>query len=620
MSATPERLVEGLSRTHRHIAVLAAHDVLRDWTLSEDAAQLAFLLILNRLRSGDEALLDRPDAAVRRNARWAAMKIRAARLHSETAEDRYGRGTPSDDEGVWSSSEARFACEAILEPLPEHYREAIRLRFFRQLPDAAAASLLSVTLRAYRRRLDRALAMARSVAGDIGLRGTAAIMVALQRVRGVLRRIRGLGDLGFVWGTPVAQTTALAVIVLAPLGPALGAATHHLEAAPRTTSGAAAQPAAATIAQVASAGVIQQARPAQAPAPPVHVATPGAGALTETPADTTFSTAAAAPSSSGNGSAVAMGMGRTCVCQVMFESRDGWHTWRVAEAKGVPAFGSPIQLVLPPDYPNDPRIFLGSPSPGVTPDMVSQGFGAAFTALHVTGYLTASPTFEQDSTFLVAGPAGMTRFILGSDTPGPMLFSPPAAANTMLVAPALGSNVYFTTATDTNVMQVESSTAGGVSIVSPGVGDFYTCTGARCTGNSTPPVSTVYEIATSLQFPADHALAMSGAHGVALSRDSGKSYTVLPDTGGPVDWLSVSSTEGHVVVWALVLTPHGVSFMRWDGGTSWRTMPSPGFAPTYPATTYPLMLGADRVVIFRNGVGALCTADGGRTWAPVCPA
>jgi len=162
----PERVVGELSRTHRHIAVLAAHDLLRDWALAEDAAQLAFVLILNRLRSGDAALLDRPEAAVRRNARWAAMKIGHARRHSETAEDRYGRGTVRDDAAMWSSTEARFTCEAILESLPEHYREAIRLRFFRQVPDGAAAASLRVTLRAYRRRLDRALTRARNAAGE----------------------------------------------------------------------------------------------------------------------------------------------------------------------------------------------------------------------------------------------------------------------------------------------------------------------------------------------------------------------------------------------------------------------------------------------------------------------
>jgi len=632
VSTSPDRLVAELSGRHRHIAVLAAHDVLGDWALAEDAAQLAFLLILNRLRGGDPRLLDRPEATVRRNARWAALKIRDARLHAQTAEDRCGRISPDDDSGPWSSAEARLVCEGILAALPDHYREAIQLRFFRDLPDAAAADRLHVTLRAYRRRLDRALAMARSLAADVGPKGAAAILAVHHGVRALRDRLRRAADLGDVWGTPVATTTALLVIAASPGGPA-AAALPLLAAAPSPGGGLPGAPlAVAPVGATSSRGGVVVHAALTAPVATAS-AVPGRLGITaadETPQDTTIYSAAATPGSQGSGAAVAVGRGHACGCSVVFESRDGWHGWRAAAGPDLSAVSPQTRVALPPAYPADPRILLGSPAVSAIPDMVAPGFGADFTALPFTGWITVPWSFESDGTLFVATAGGLSRIGLtgvSADPAGtrPVVFIPPLMAGEVSAAAAPGSAVTFAlSGQGSRVASVAAEPVGAYSVESTGgVPEFYTCSsaGGSCHRTVSSPTSLPVGMAVSPTFATDHALAVYGMQrDIHLSADSGTSFTTLPDPGGSVAWVAPATVNGAVTVWAVVARSGVWTVMQWLGRAGWHTVSPASWHPAALETIHPLLLAPDRVVILDDGADPVCTADAGRTWATACPA
>jgi DNA-directed RNA polymerase specialized sigma24 family protein len=100
------------------------------------------------------------------------------------------------------------------------------------------------------------------------------------------------------------------------------------------------------------------------------------GAAAETPDDVRL-TATADPPASGPPALVAIGQGRSCQCSVLLRSLDGGVTWTASD--GPPP--GVTQLVLPPDYPTDPRIFAGTDAYGASPPLVAAAFGGPFQAI-----------------------------------------------------------------------------------------------------------------------------------------------------------------------------------------------------------------------------------------------
>jgi RNA polymerase sigma factor (sigma-70 family) len=157
--------VEGLFRGYHQTAVRRCARRIGDVGLAEDAVQEGFIQVLQRLRRGDEELLQlSPEGVVQRNARWAASKL-MARDRSVSAKARM-LDDPSlarhDD--PWKLLEMRWEVEAILRCLPESQREVLALRYVERLPDALSAEQLGLSVKAFRCRLDRALVAARQVA------------------------------------------------------------------------------------------------------------------------------------------------------------------------------------------------------------------------------------------------------------------------------------------------------------------------------------------------------------------------------------------------------------------------------------------------------------------------
>ncbi len=619
---SPEELVAELSRRHRRIAVCAANDVLHDWALAEDAAQRAFLAILTRLRSGDtEFLEDRAEAAVRRNARWAAMNMRQRVLRRESAEDGWGRAQAEDDSAMWAASENRSACDAILRELPAHYQQAIALRYFGDLPDAVAASRLEVTLRAYRRRLDRALAQARSVASSIGLEGAAIVLAALGGIRAALRRVpQAAAHLADAWGTPLAITTALVMIAGAPPGAAVA---QSQEAVPQPGPGVA-QVAASTAPQAAGGGTVARALP---PATPQAAPTaaggrpPGRTAAQETPDDSSVYSAAAVPSAQGgSGAVVALGYGHTCACSVMFESRDGWHTWRAAPGPAANTFLA--HVALPPAYPADPRIFVGWPTVGSPLDMVSPGFGRPFVSIPAAGYVTLPPSFERDGGFYVTTTNGMVRLALSgvalaTDLGRPAVFLPPVDGSVAAGAPTAGDDAAYALAASAADLAAADATSIAAAPSHP---VLYRCDGSgRCQSLSAPAIDAAGGVAVSRDFASDHAIAVTWGPRVLLSTDAGRSFTPIPDADGSVIQMQISSAGGRIAVWAVVDRDGQQIVQRWDGGARWSTITPAKIRSGDEYSLQLVMLGTDRAFLAGATIGVRCTADGGRSWSEACP-
>ncbi len=173
---------------YRNQAVGYAFTILRDHATAEDAVQLALARIVARVAAGDRALLDGdPERVVIRNTRWAALDLVQRRRSNEDLEPAEQCAEVMELSGrIWERSQARQLCDQIAADLPIHYRDALRMRFVEQHPDADAASRLGITLKAYRCRLDRALREARQAATRLGIDSLGGLVVVGWRA--VVRR------------------------------------------------------------------------------------------------------------------------------------------------------------------------------------------------------------------------------------------------------------------------------------------------------------------------------------------------------------------------------------------------------------------------------------------------
>jgi RNA polymerase sigma factor (sigma-70 family) len=133
-----------------------------DVSLAEDAVQEGFVQVLQRLRRGDDDLLEaNPEGVLQRNARWAASKLmardRSAFQKTRMLDDPSLAGAGD----AWAQLEMRWEVEAILRHLPAAQRELLTLRYVHRLPDATSAARLGLSVKAFRCRVDRALLAAR---------------------------------------------------------------------------------------------------------------------------------------------------------------------------------------------------------------------------------------------------------------------------------------------------------------------------------------------------------------------------------------------------------------------------------------------------------------------------
>jgi DNA-directed RNA polymerase specialized sigma24 family protein len=344
-------------------------------------------------------------------------------------------------------------------------------------------------------------------------------------------------------------------------------------------------------------GMMAQASRALADAPPpgealarLHITTPttpdsradlpSRSPGSETPDDAQIVSVSPSPNYQQDHTIVALGLAKGCACPVLLRSLDGGNSW---EATLQAAIGS--QVLLPPAYPRDPRIFIGQ-SPGATrPDWVSGGWGMPFTPLPLPpGRLgLVGSTVLSISTTGVWGLKGA-------------LLSPIATyqAGGSAAITSDGATAYV-------VVPAHSVLAGAVIAAETSL--LACATDCRLVGPV--PVDTVGQIASS-----GPVLMVTGNRTAMVSRDAGTTFTdVTPVSASKGAIRSVAATSHSL--WSVVGSPRG-QVLRYSG--AW----SP--APVATADVGAVVAISDTRLIALLASGAfLCSADSGQTWAPRCP-
>jgi len=613
-------LAEAFAR-HERDARATAIRILRSAHLAEDALQVAFLQLLLRVQRGDGQLLTGDTAAVvRRATRWAALKIRE-RDQQRHAVAQLGDETGAPSSQPWELSELQALCSQVLDALPARYRAVLQLRYLDDLPDAVASSRLQITLKAYRRRLDRALAVGRRAASqlDIAMHLLVALPLRMAAHFGSRRGNRPLT--GVIDGA--AQLVAMAAVagMIAGLGngaPASGggASTQHAptdrSANARAVGGGApagrapADPVAVMLSRLPGAVAPHQSA-APAPLGPAPLI-PGSPQQA-TPERTMVQYIAPAPDYERTHTVVVTGTGWDCDCGVALMSRDGGASWTAA---ALPTRGV-APVVLSPSFPDDPSMIVAEVG---VPACLWPSLGARVC---MPLPITAPVAFdaEYDKGFPV---------VYGNNTTGYGV----AAYNVKSLAIHL-----FAVSLEGSPLSLAAPTADAITSVyvlgfahldprEVGVKtqdyELYACTRTfTCQVHSTNAMWPSDPVVDTQDTSADLIAGWSGGtfRGL-LSRDGGRTFATIPTPPGGRDIESlqlVGPSAAPVVLGRVVLNGRDTYWRDDMGSTSgWKEI-GPAFAHLGGAVL--AALSPQRILV-SSGVGLFCTADGGATWNARC--
>lgn len=356
------------------------------------------------------------------------------------------------------------------------------------------------------------------------------------------------------------------------------------------------------------------ASPRATPAPTWLPRLPGTGAAAETPEDTQIVDTAPSPHFAHDHTLVALGVGQACSCPVLLRSPDGGATWTAAAAAPLEA----QHIVLPPDYPADPRIFVANLATGGVPDFVAAGFGQPFLPLPLPpGDLHLSAGFDAgDPRLFVAASSAVWSDDTTTGAVVPVLTYPTTDVATL--ATPLGE-------TDAAVLVVAPRLAATATAPQPtnSVTLFACGQTSPCTARATLDQPLPGALALSPDIAVDHTLLVFWQAGSAvLSTDDGRTFRPLPvpPNTQALDSAALvrTTTTGSVVFWVSVQRPagHAVLSTQLGGPTTWSPVTDP--ALTRPGTLVPA--DADRLLFLAYGLAGLrCSADNGASWHPRCP-
>ncbi len=330
----------------------------------------------------------------------------------------------------------------------------------------------------------------------------------------------------------------------------------------------------------------------------------------ETPEDTQLMTAAVAANYASTHVILALGVGNTCGCPVLFQSSDGGASW-VASPTALPSAAE--QIALPPSYPLDPRIFIGTNPQSAPSAYVMPHFGAPATPLPgPPGHLALSTNFGYgDDRVFVAGQAIVVSVGVDATPPTvtPLLTYPGwlvSAADVETPSSADGADVLVLAPQGTAM--VGSPSAGQTSSTA-----LFACyEGTKCSRRSSVSAQAVALSTSSTGI----VTTVSGGTNVWVSQNGGSSFGVAPPSpsGGLVR--SIGTTEGRI--WE-VTAQNGITAVGWlpVGGAGWHDVTVTSFGLTRSLRLFAVPGGP--ILDFLVGRGLRCTDDGGATWADRCP-
>jgi RNA polymerase sigma-70 factor, ECF subfamily len=346
----------------------------------------------------------------------------------------------------------------------------------------------------------------------------------------------------------------------------------------------------------------------------------GASAQSETPEDSSIYATAASPSYAQDHTIIALGRGHACACTVLLRSTDAGWTWTATAA---PPDGD--QIVLPPSYPRDPRIFIGylDESAGVS-DYWSAGWGSGFAPLVgvPAGTLALPAGFDSgDARMLAATDRGVFSYDTRTGVLSTLIANPLGGVKPSLATPSgsPAAGVYVLTSS-----KAFAPAAPQDGAAAPQGQTVWTCPPAQmCQRTANLAGLSTTKMVVSTDFVTDHVLGLYSGTTVLLSHDGGHSFTrVAMPASAPTGSLTIAgSALRDAGVWASVqLSPtrwglfrSGVEGNGWltaDGGNRFIAMQGGRVIAVTP----------DRTLMLLAQGGLLCTVNNGASWATRCPA
>jgi len=605
-------------------AAIAEHaDAIRSWArrsfrdpeLADDALQDAVFAVARHLAATESSEVERdPAGALWRNARWAAhIRLRRARTDlGARTRLAANAGVPGPD--AWKGTEARLLVEQLLDALPETYREVLVDRLNDVGSDIDAAARRGLTVKAYRRRRDRALLAARSLARRLDMLPSGVVGLLAGRARRLQRRIHELAHARPATVIPL----LLATLVTGSSGIGTGSGASPPPAGRGRPSAIAVARAIAPTPSPTSMRALETGPPRQRPP-----ASTGATSTSNPPVAGNVVVGAIQAAPHHPEVIVAAQSGG----QLLLRSSDGGRTW--SRAPGPPT--DVDQVLLPPDYPDDPRIFVAQWSAFGFPTYEAAAFGKPFLPIPAPpGNLAAAPDFDAGNPVLyVAGLRGiwtydvdrsLLRLMVADpaevDFTGSAVAAPLATGRTSLIA-LLQADAGILVTGDARAPTTGSLTA---SVPHPAV---VVCTPAgHCDVRGHVPTTCSTALYVSPHFDTDSTLFAACWDALYRSVDGGATWSPVDFPDGLVAQLVFAPGTQHPTVFALADRPgSGATVIDEsdDLGVTWRAVTASLPAATTPRLVPAPVSGLHLVVPLLQG-GLACTVDGGRSWAAVCPA
>ena len=179
-----------LVRRHRDWVYSVCLRRLGDTGLAEDAAQVVFLALARE--AARVAKHPRVLGWLHRASRYTAVKIRRDEARREKREREVAAmGASVETEADWEAM--RGVIEEAMDHLGARDREAVLLRFYRQLPHAEVGRAMGISEEAAKKRVNRALERLRGMVGARGERATGAGIGAAMAAHGIVRPSTALG-------------------------------------------------------------------------------------------------------------------------------------------------------------------------------------------------------------------------------------------------------------------------------------------------------------------------------------------------------------------------------------------------------------------------------------------
>ncbi len=350
------------------------------------------------------------------------------------------------------------------------------------------------------------------------------------------------------------------------------------------------------------------------PAPVRTLAPPRGGAAAETPDDVRVTAAATPPGATSP--VVAVGHGETCGCPVLLQSLDGGVTW--AATDGPPSDAN--QLIVPPDYPRDPRIFAGVNALSVngSPYMAA-AFGAPFQRLvgAPAGQVALSSHFDAgDARLAVSALSGV--WSVAVDAAGAVsqmheeIVNVVGAANTSVAAiatPPRGSG------SPALVVWAPALAAVPGSLIPPSPSSTIM---ACQVGASCQPLSPISTAPGQLAVSSDGQTVVAYTRtAVFVSRDSGRSFT---STAPPPGTVSVqSAVPMGSALWVSLTRADGTAGVSTTAGAHWVDATA-GVDQLRMHLASLVAASPHRLMAVLADMGYRCTAtDSAPAWSSRCP-